>query len=179
MDRCEVKIAWGIPGAGHFLQECLATIKGLPVETHVFLSRAANEVLDYYRLRDQLQQAAGRLITDKTASCQKITLLYQGDYRLLVIAPATANSVAKMAYGIADTLITNLFAQAGKLHIPTLVLPCDIAGDIESPTPAKKSVFLHSRRLDLDNNTRLSAMDYVTVLKDPAGLRVQITGMLQ
>jgi flavoprotein len=179
MDHNEVKIAWGITGAGHYLQECLAIIRELSVETHIFLSRAAGEVLDYYRLRDRFQQAAELLIMDKTASCQKMTLLYQGDYRLLVIAPATANSVAKMACGIADTLITNLFAQAGKLHIPALVLPCDIADEIESPTPAKKSVFLHSRRLDLDNNARLSAMDYVTVLKDTAGLRVQITGMLQ
>jgi flavoprotein len=172
-------IAWGITGAGHFLRECVAAISHMPVETHVFLSQAADEVLDYYRLRTQLQQTAGRLIIGKTASFREMTLLYQGDYRLLVVAPATANSVAKMAYGIADTLVTNLFAQAGKLHIPALVLPCDIEGDIKSPTPANKSVFLHSRPVDIENNARLRDMDNVTVLNDPQALQAEIIRMLR
>lgn len=36
--------------------------------------------------------------------------LQVGYYPLFFVSPATANTVAKIAYGIADTLITNCFA---------------------------------------------------------------------
>jgi len=56
-----------------------------------------------------------------------------GAYDALVIAPATANSIAKFASGIADSLITNLFAHAGKFHVPIIVLPTDIAPEVYIP----------------------------------------------
>ena len=172
------KIAWGICGAGHFLRESVQIVEKLTHETSVFLSEAAIELLVYYRLGNQLHHTYGQLITDDSASCREMTALYQGDYRLLVIAPATANTVAKMAHGIADTLITNLFAQAGKLGIPTLVLPCDTAAEIVSPTPDGSSVLIRSRQLDLDNNIKLSRLSNVTVVECPQALEIEVTKVL-
>ena len=37
-----------------------------------------------------------------------------GKYDLLVVSPTTSNTIGKIVNGIADTLITNAVAQAGK-----------------------------------------------------------------
>lgn len=42
-----------------------------------------------------------------------------------MIYPATANTVAKMVYGIADTLVTSAFAQAQKGNVPAFIVPTD------------------------------------------------------
>lgn len=63
----------------------------------------------------------------------------EGAYDDLVIAPVTANSVAKFASGIADSLISNLLAQADKFHVPFIVLPTDIASDVHTPVTKKES----------------------------------------
>ena len=66
-----------------------------------------------------------RLLRDKTASAVPVGMLYDDIYHTVVIAPATSNTVAKCAFGISDTLPTNMFAQAGKLGIPGIVFACD------------------------------------------------------
>ncbi len=61
-----------------------------------------------------------------------------GNYDLLIVSPATANTVAKIVYGISDTLVTNAVAQAGKGRVPTLIVPVDIhSGDIDTVLPSK------------------------------------------
>ena len=52
-------------------------------------------------------------------------MLYDDIYHTVVVAPATSNTVAKCAFGISDSLPTNMFAQAGKLGIPGIVFACD------------------------------------------------------
>jgi dihydromethanopterin reductase (acceptor) len=42
--------------------------------------------------------------------------IFIGTYDLLVISPTTSNTIGKIVNGIADTLITNAVAQAGKGH---------------------------------------------------------------
>lgn len=54
--------------------------------------------------------------------------LNMGKYCLVIIAPASGNTVAKMVHGIADTLPTLVFAEAGKSGVPVIVLPSDVPG---------------------------------------------------
>ncbi|MDL5502694.1 MAG: flavoprotein, partial [Candidatus Methanoperedens sp.] len=56
-------------------------------------------------------------------------------YDALVLTPATSNTIAKLAYGIADTLVTNAVAQAVKGNVPVYIVPVDIEGHIESKMP--------------------------------------------
>lgn len=51
--------------------------------------------------------------------------LNMGRYDLVVIAPATSNSVAKMVYGVADTLPTLVFSEALKSDTPVIIYPSD------------------------------------------------------
>jgi dihydromethanopterin reductase (acceptor) len=61
-----------------------------------------------------------------------------GKYDLLVVSPTTSNTIGKIVNGIADTLITNIIAQAGKGRVKTYVIPVDLElGNIETVLPSK------------------------------------------
>ena len=49
-----------------------------------------------------------------------------GRYDLIVIAPTTSNSIAKMVHGIADTLPTLVFSEALKSGLHVIILPTDL-----------------------------------------------------
>ena len=56
----------------------------------------------------------------------------------MIVSPATANTVSKIVHGIADTLVTNAVAQAGKGAVKTLMVPVDIhPGPIDTVLPSK------------------------------------------
>ena len=82
---------------------------------------------------------------------------------MLVVAPATSNSVAKFVCGISDSLVSNLFAQAGKALVPIIVLPTDLAPEMESTGPRGDLIKVYPRPVDLENTARLSTFPGVTV----------------
>lgn len=169
-DVLQSKVAWGITGAGHYLPECLELLNELK-SVDIFLSDAGKEVLNYYGWYGRLTSSGHSLIQNTGASCLPVTRLYTGKYDLVVIAPVTSNTVAKMAYGIADNLITNLFAHAGKCRIPTILLPCDSLDEIKSLTPQGKQVAIHTRKIDRENIARLAEWSGVTLVNDPEQLK--------
>jgi dihydromethanopterin reductase (acceptor) len=86
-----------------------------------------------------------------------------------VIAPATSNTVAKMAYGFSDSLVTNLYAQAGKTHVSSIVFACDTepalgVSFIESEAPRENIVKVFPRQIDLDNVVKLSQFELTQVI---------------
>lgn len=165
-----MSIAWGITGAGHFLQECIELISELG-EVDVFLSRAAEEVLRMYRLETDLRQAARVVVRDTLASAPAVGRFAGSRYRVLVLSPATSNSVAKAVCGISDSLITNLFAQAGKNRVPIIILPTDIAPEMDTVTPKGKTIKVYPRAIDLANTARLRELPGVSVVEDVERLR--------
>ena len=52
-----------------------------------------------------------------------------------MLTPATSNTVAKIVYGIADTLVTNCAAQAMKSGVPCYIVPVDQEDDVVSEMP--------------------------------------------
>jgi flavoprotein len=79
-----------------------------------------------------------------------------------VIAPATSNTVAKCAYGISDTLPTNLYAQAGKQCVPGIVFACDTAPSVITQTP-HEWVEVRPRAIEFENVERLARFAHTTV----------------
>ena len=102
-------------------------------DTDIFLSKAAEEVLPMYGYRLDDIKLKHKLFRDKTYSSVPVGALYKNGYHTVIVAPATSNTVVKCALGISDTLPTNMFAQAGKLKIETIVFACD---DAAIPLPA-------------------------------------------
>lgn len=161
------KIGWAVTGAGHLIREILdlAAARG---DVELFLSRSAAEVLKMYRL--DAAAMGVKIHTDTLASAPVCGKFAVGHYRGLVVAPASANSVAKFVTGVADTLVTNIFAQAGKARLPVVVFPTDVASRMETLSPSGP-VTVYPRKIDLENTERLAAFEGVTVVRSLDELR--------
>jgi flavoprotein len=159
----DARFAWCVTGSGHMLDESIALAIELP-RVDLFLSAAAEEVLPLYgwplpKLRKQF-----RVFRDNSASGVPVGMLYHGMYHTVVIAPATSNTVAKCAFGISDTLPTNMYAQAGKQCIPGIVFACDTELTVVTQSP-NEWVELRPRAIELDNVERLSRFEYTTLVR--------------
>ena len=162
---------WALTGSGHFLKECLALIRELE-QVDLFLSKAGDEVLRMYRQELELPRSI-RIYRDTSASSVTVGQFYYGVYHTLIVAPATSNAVAKFVTGISDDFITNVFAQAGKCRVPTLVFACDTAPELETEAP-KGMVKVYPRAIDLENRERLGRFVGVTTVDSIAELREAI-----
>ncbi|HHH43296.1 MAG TPA: flavoprotein [Gammaproteobacteria bacterium] len=166
------RLAWALTGSGHHLRECLGLLNELE-DVDLFLSAAAAEILTMYGYRLDTLRRRIRVFRDTTASSVPVGLFYSGNYHTLVIAPATSNTVAKCVYGISDTLVTNIYAQAGKCRVPSIVFACDTEPQLESAAP-HGIVNVYPRRVDLENTERLRNFEATRVVSDMAQLRQAI-----
>lgn len=166
------KWAWVLTGSGHFFDESLEIIADLD-DVDVFVSRAAEEVLRMYRHRGDVFPDDTRIFRDTTASSAPVGEFYKGKYHTLIMAPVSANTVAKCVYGISDNLATNVYAQAGKCRVPSIVFACDTAPELLTRAP-KGMVKVYPRRIDLENVERLKTFEATTVVESMAGLEMAI-----
>lgn len=142
-------------------------------EVDLFVSKAASEVVRMYRQEFRLPDTA-RVFRDTTASAPPVGSFYYGVYHTLILAPATSNTVAKCVFGISDTLVTNVFAQAGKCRVPAIVFACDTAPELETEAP-KGSVKVYPRAIDLQNTERLKSFDSTVVVETLEELEATVT----
>jgi flavoprotein len=159
----DARFAWCVTGSGHLLEESIALALQLP-GVELFLSAAAEEVLPLYGWPIDKLREKFRVLRDNSASGVPVGMLYHGVYHTVVIAPATSNTVAKCAYGISDTLPTNMYAQAGKQCIPGIVFACDTEPTVITESP-DEWVELRPRAIELDNVERLSRFEHTTLVR--------------
>lgn len=171
------RFAWAVTGSGHFLEESLAIAALLP-DVDMFLSKAAEEVLPLYDIGREVLKERFRVFRDKSASAVPVGMLYDDAYHTLVVAPATSNTVAKLAFGISDTLPTNMFAQAGKRSVPSIVFACDTEPYVVTKSP-HEWVELRPRRIELENVERLRAIEHCSVVRSVDELRAALDARLR
>ena len=166
------RIAWGLTGSGHYLRESLEVIESLP-NVDLFVTKAATEVLGMYGIPLQTLREKMRVYQDHTASSVPVGFLYSGHYHTLIIGPATSNTVAKCVAGISDTLVTNLYAQAGKCRITSIVFACDCEPTVITEAPGQ-TVTLYPRPIDLENTQLLKRFPYTSVVESIEALKAAI-----
>lgn len=174
------KICWVFTGAGHFLRETVAMLPSFG-SVDIFLTRAAREVAARYRVLPQIEHAAGgpeKVHFENDYSASPIVYFSSGKYGALVIAPATANTVAKCVLGIADSLASNFFAQAGKSRVPIFVLPTDVAPDMTSVTPTGRLIEVAPRPIDLHYTDTLESFPGISVSRSPGELERKLKDRL-
>jgi len=173
------KIAWGITGAGDKIAEFIEVMKELQneyldvIDIHVFLSKAAEQVLQYYRLEKDLKESFQKVRTEINSNAPFLAAWVQiRKYELLLIAPATSNTVAKIANGIGDTLLTNAAIMSLKAFVPVHVVPTDYEeGTVSTKLPNGKEMKLRVRKEEVDQVKQLSQMDDMYILEGPQEIR--------
>jgi flavoprotein len=171
------RLAWAITGSGHYIEECLEFLLTLK-DVDLYLSQAGEEVLKMYGIDLANVRAVMPVYRDKSASAPPVGHFYKGYYHTFVMAPTTSNTVAKCVLGISDSLVTNLYAQAGKCRVPSIVYPCDVAPEIETTAPKGKKVMVYPRRIDLEATDKLRGFEYTTVVDSVDELIVTVTNRL-
>ncbi len=166
------RLAWAVTGSGHYLEECLDIIRDLD-DVDLFYSRAGEEVIRMYGHDPKKVNGDGRTYHDRAASSPPVGLFYRGDYHTLIVAPATSNTVAKMVLGLSDSLVTNVYAQAGKCRIPSIVLACDTEPEMDTPAP-DRIVKVWPREVDLAHTHKLRSFEATTVVENPDKLLAAI-----
>lgn len=159
------RLAWAVTGSGHYLEECLDIIRDLD-DVDLFYSRAGEEVIRMYGHNPKAINNAGRVYRDRAASSPIVGMFYRRDYHTLVIAPASSNTVAKMVLGLSDTLVSNIYAQAGKCRIPSIILACDTEPEMDTPAP-DRIVTVWPRAVDLAHTNKLRSYQATTVVENP------------
>jgi archaeoflavoprotein AfpA len=169
------RLAWGISGAGDKIEEIIQVMKQVKkdyeaqVDIHVFVSKAADIVLKYYGLEVEVKQNFPKYLVELNSNSPFLAAWMQiHKYEFLLIAPASSNTVAKIAYGIGDTMLTNAASMSLKAFVPVYVVPSDYEEKtVSTVLPNGKEMKLRIRKEDAENTRRLERMDDMTVLETP------------
>ena len=169
------KVAWGITGAGDKIAEFLEVMKEIQkeyadtVEIQVFISKAADQVLKFYRLEDDLRQSFSNVRVEINSNAPFLAAWMQmRKYEFLLIAPVTSNTVAKLATGIGDTMLTNATIMSLKAFAPVYVAPTDYKeGTVYTKLPNGKEMKLRVRKEEVDQVKKIAGMDGLSVVEGP------------
>ena len=175
----KAKVAWGITGGGDKISEFLEVMKEIQkeyadtVEVQVFLSKAADQVLKFYRLEDDLRQSFSKVRVEINSNAPFLAAWMQmRKYKFLLIAPATSNTVAKLATGIGDTMLTNAAIMSLKAFVPVYVAPTDYeVGTVYTKLPNGKEMKLRVRKEEVKQVKKLRQMEDLHILEGPQKIR--------
>jgi len=181
-----LKLLWGMTGTGYLIKESIDLMKELQetykdnIDITVMLSKEGAAVVKWYKQWEYLTKTVKKVKTETTPNIPFYAGMLQiGKYDMFIVAPVSANSVAKIVYGIADTLITNCVAQAIKGGITAYILPSD--QDLEPITTTKpdgEPLVLKIRDIEIENIARLRKLEGIYVFKDFSEIKEKIISHL-
>jgi archaeoflavoprotein AfpA len=169
------RVAWGITGAGDKIGEYINIMEQIrrqyatSVDIHVFISKAGETVLKFYGLEARLRQNFEKVHVEINSNAPFLAAwLQMGKYEFLLIAPATSNTVAKIANGIGDTMLTNAAIMGLKAFRPVYIAPTDYKeGVCITKLPNGKKMRLRVRKEEIEQVTKLRNMNDVHILEGP------------
>ncbi|MFH1125970.1 MAG: flavoprotein [Candidatus Altiarchaeota archaeon] len=164
-----MRILWCITGGGYMLEESCRAVIELSVchDVTVAFSRAGREVATMYNHLRKIEKAVDKTVYEEKQGYSSPLVCKLGQFDLIVISPCTANTVAKIVCGIADSLVSNIAAQALKSGKVLAVLPTDIKKGVTTAIPSGKRIKLKCRKIDFENSRSLKKVKNVKVFKHP------------
>jgi len=174
-EKKKTKVAWGVSGSGDKLAETVDVMirvkkqYGKEVDVRVYLSKAGEQVVRWYKLNEKLNESFDRVLVEANSNAPFLAGdLQTGKFAFLLIAPATSNTVAKIANGITDSLLTNSAIMALKGFTSVYIMPVDFReGTIMTKLPDGKDWKVRVRKEDAENAQKLKTMKGITVLEKP------------
>jgi archaeoflavoprotein AfpA len=168
------KVAWGITGAGDKIAEFVDTMTEIKkeyedtVEIQVFLSKAAEIVLKFYNQESTVRRNFQKVSVEINSNAPFLAAWMQTrKYEFLLIAPATSNTVAKIANSIGDTMLTNAAIMSLKAFVPVYIVPTDYReGVVYTKLPNGNEMKLRVRKEEVDQVKKLERMEDVHVLEN-------------
>lgn len=129
-------ILWCITGAGHLLEETCKVLNHINDNKNTnnkkiktcAISSAGEEVLKMYGIEINIEEKIFESMQGKSFPfCGRVS---KKEYDAIIVAPCTSNTIAKLSYGISDSLITSIVTQGLKSGIKIYILPTDIKENI-------------------------------------------------
>ncbi|MGQ9723622.1 MAG: archaeoflavoprotein AfpA [Candidatus Jordarchaeum sp.] len=169
------KIAWGITGSGDRLIETFEVMKKVKddfedvVDIRVYVSKAGDQVLKWYKLSKDIVEIFDKVWVETNSNSPFLAgMLQMGKFEFLLIAPATSNTVAKIAMGLADSLLSNAAVMSLKAYVPVYIMPSDYeVGTVVTKLPDGRDLNLRIREEDVEHVRKLRKMEDVHVLEKP------------
>jgi archaeoflavoprotein AfpA len=169
------KVAWGITGGGDKIAEFLEIMKETrkqyenTVEIQVYLSKAAETVMKFYNLENELRNNFTKVTVEINSNSPFLAAWMQmHKFEFLLIAPASSNTVAKIANGIGDSMLSNAAIMSLKAFVPVYVAPTDYREKVVyTKLPNGKEMKLRIRKEDVEHTRKLEQMEDVFVLESP------------
>ena len=173
------RVTWGITGSGDRLTEIVDVMKQLKEEYQddvritIYTSKAGEQVTKFYGIFKDIKDSFEKVRTELNANVPTLAVqLQSGKVEFLLIAPVTSNTVAKLANGIADTLLTNSAIMALKTFVPVYLLPCDLEeGTTVTQLPDGSEMKLQVRKEEAEQTRKLGEMNGIFILEKPKDIK--------
>jgi len=170
---------WGITGTGYLIKESIDLMKELQeiygdkIEITVILSKEGAVVVKWYKQWKYLNEIIKKVRVEITPNKPFLAgPLQTGEYDMFIVCPVSANSVAKIVYGIADSIITNCVAQTIKGGITVYLFPSDQHREpIVTSRPDGSPLILKIRDIEIENVEKLRNLEGITVISDFSEIR--------
>ncbi len=138
------------------------------IKIHVALSKEGATVVKWYRqwlyLKDTIKNIKVEITPNNPWLAGPLQI---GSYDFFIACPISANTVAKIAHGIADNLITNCVAQAIKGGMEVYLLPSDQEElPIKTHRPDGSELELKIRDVEIKNVNKLKKMQGIHVIRN-------------
>ena len=173
------KVAWGITGAGDKIMETVKAMEEIKkeyedrVDVEVFISKFGDQVVKYYGISSDIETNFDDVWVEINANSPFLAGNIQlGKYDFMLIAPATSNTVAKIALRMGDTLISNAAIMGQKADVPMYILPSDYEEGVTiTQLPDGKDLKITIRKEDVEHVQKLSKMYETFIIKEPKDIR--------
>lgn len=176
------KLMWGMTGTGYMIKESIDMMKDLQekyreqIDITVMLSTEGEAVVKWYKQWDYLTQTVKKVKSEKTPNIPFYAGMLQiGKFDMFIVAPVSANTMAKIAYGIADALIPNCVAQAIKGGVIAYIFPSDQDLEpISTTKPSGEPLVLKIRDIEIENVEKVRKLEGIYVFKEFSEIKLKI-----